>query len=256
MTDRDLEHILGGIRLRHAQRFDPVRLAYITSLATRLQSPLFKSNVHLAEKLHTNAARFNADFNVRKESANKVLAEIATHFSQYQDEASDYFEQAAFKQLDQLRARLVNGSPPTDGLSLLEQLNRAMQRHVTDEKNTPKEPSLDDVLNQQEHELMGDSNALDPSFSDAEKPPLELQSMVAFRESMKYFNIDNVIDRAINDHPANPGPHNPHMLAIKSLTQMRELSPQYLRRFAGYIETLLWLEKNTAKLTDTKKVIK
>jgi hypothetical protein len=79
-----------------------------------------------------------------------------------------------------------------------------------------------------------------------------MQSMKHFRQSMKHFNIDQVIARAINQGPENPGPLNPQMLAIKSLTQMRDLSPMYLRRFAAQIETLLWLEKNAAKLISTK----
>jgi len=71
--------------------------------------------------------------------------------------------------------------------------------------------------------------------------------MKQLRESMKHLNIDKIIARAINEGPENPGPLNPQMLAIKSLINMRDLSPSYLRRFASYIETLLWLEKNINK---------
>ena len=61
-----------------------------------------------------------------------------------------------------------------------------------------------------------------------------------------------LVERAIDDFPENAGPHNPHMLAITSLMNMRDLSPQYLRRFAGYIETVLWLEKNETILKRKK----
>ena len=80
---------------------------------------------------------------------------------------------------------------------------------------------------------------------------LELRSMKYFRESMKHFNVDKTIARAIIEEPQNPGPLNPHMIAIRGLTKMQELSPAYTRRFTGYIETLLWLEKNLNKLNGT-----
>ena len=47
--------------------------------------------------------------------------------------------------------------------------------------------------------------------------------------------------------PQNPGPLNPQMLAIKSLSTMRELSPDYLNRFVSYVDTLLWLERSEAQ---------
>jgi len=54
---------------------------------------------------------------------------------------------------------------------------------------------------------------------------------------------DKLVTRAIREGPKNAGPLNQQMLAIRSLTTMRKLSPQYLNRFISYIDTLFWLEQ-------------
>ena len=46
------------------------------------------------------------------------------------------------------------------------------------------------------------------------------------------------------------------MLAIKSLSTMRELSPDYLNRFVSYVDTLLWLERSEAALQPDKPASK
>jgi len=124
--------------------------------------------------------------------------------------------------------------------------------HVEENGLDIDEPeSLDELLFHQEQNARINTGSAQLPDNGTDKK-FELQSMKNFRESMKYFNIDKIISRAINDFPENAGPHNPHMLAIKSLMNMRDLSPQYLRRFASYIETILWLEKNSVKLNKKK----
>lgn len=253
MSEPVLEKILGDIPLSHAQRFDPVRFAYIRSLANRLEQPMFANNVALAAKLQTNVDLFLAEFISSRKRADGIVDEICLNFVEHKDRAVNYSDQGDFKQLDKLNVELQNKSSNLPNTSLLSQLNSVMSKQLDDIKREDKPLSFDDILQQQEQALTLDQESITEQSSQNTGESLELQSMAVFRESMKYFNIDKIIDRAINDCPANPGPHNPHMLAIKSLTHMRELSPQYLRRFASYIETLLWLEKNSTKLGDIKK---
>ena len=257
MSDTILQQLLGDIEISQAQGFSPVRFAYIQSLAQRLERPVYQTNTALADNLKAKAHSFQADFKAASAIATKTLKEITATFPQHQAQASRLYAQGGFQQLERLSKKLAQADAlKPENEPSLSCLNQAMERTGGKAKAAEKSPSFDDILSQQEHEITGHLEQKNDSDSLSETRPLELQSMAVFRESMKYFNIDKVIDRAINDHPANPGPHNPHMLAIKSLTQMRDLSPQYCRRFAGYIETLLWLEKNASKLSDTKKVIK
>jgi hypothetical protein len=44
--------------------------------------------------------------------------------------------------------------------------------------------------------------------------------------------------------PENAGPLNSQHLVHRSLLLMRELSPEYLERFVGYIDALQWLEQS------------
>jgi hypothetical protein len=48
--------------------------------------------------------------------------------------------------------------------------------------------------------------------------------------------------------PANAGPLNSHALVLQTLSLMRDLSPDYLRRFVAGVEALQWLERASEQL--------
>ena len=73
----------------------------------------------------------------------------------------------------------------------------------------------------------------------------ELTSVRLFRESLVKLSSDKLVSRIIKEAPENPGPLNPQMLVIRSLSTMRDLSPDYLNRFVAYVDTLQWLEQAT-----------
>jgi len=80
-------------------------------------------------------------------------------------------------------------------------------------------------------------------FTDTHRP--ELTSVRLFRESLVKLSSDKLVSRIIKEAPENPGPLNPQMLVIRSLSTMRDLSPDYLNRFVAYVDTLQWLEQAT-----------
>ncbi|QJW85699.1 DUF2894 domain-containing protein [Ramlibacter terrae] len=51
------------------------------------------------------------------------------------------------------------------------------------------------------------------------------------------------VAEAVARRPAQAGPLNSHVLVLQTLGMMRELSPDYLRRFIEHVETLQWLEQ-------------
>jgi hypothetical protein len=69
-----------------------------------------------------------------------------------------------------------------------------------------------------------------------------MKSVQRFRETWSRISAVDQVDKAIVRGPENAGPLNSHMLVLRSLGLMREISPDYLRRFLGQVETLLWLE--------------
>jgi hypothetical protein len=55
--------------------------------------------------------------------------------------------------------------------------------------------------------------------------------------------VDRQASQAIARGPANAGPLNSHMLVLRSLLSMRDLSADYLCCFVSYADTLLRLEQ-------------
>lgn len=65
-----------------------------------------------------------------------------------------------------------------------------------------------------------------------------------FRQTLSKLRVQKQVAQAIAQGPQNAGPINSHMLVLRSLGLMRELSPDYLNRFMAYVETLLCLEES------------
>lgn len=246
---------LSEIKASAEKNFDPVRLAYFDSLAQRLREPRHAENHVLIERAYTSVRQYRDDYVAERDMAIETLSWFkATHPNEL-PQADAFFNAAAFKKLATLRARLESRSNiQTTQAGLKELVNGInQQRLATDQGNVSH--SFDDVLRSQETQVLQEADlGVDKpeSRKDGRGEQLELQSMKVFRESLKYVDIDQLISRAINECPQNPGPHNPQMLAVTALMQMRDLSPQYLRRFAAYIESMLWVEKNAAKLSAKK----
>ncbi|WP_291916380.1 DUF2894 domain-containing protein [Limnohabitans sp.] len=77
--------------------------------------------------------------------------------------------------------------------------------------------------------------------------------IVAFRQQLGKISVQKQVTQAIAQAPQNAGPINSHMLVLRSLGLMRDLSPDYLNRFMGYVDTLLFLDApQTVKATPKK----
>jgi hypothetical protein len=91
---------------------------------------------------------------------------------------------------------------------------------------------------------------LDPSdHGRMDKPHI-----VAFRQQLGKIGVQKQVTQAIAQAPQNAGPINSHMLVLRSLGLMRDLSPDYLNRFMGYVDTLLFLEDAGQSKAVAKKV--
>lgn len=70
----------------------------------------------------------------------------------------------------------------------------------------------------------------------------ELRSLRVFRTSWSRIAAVDRVEAAVTRGPENAGPLNSHSLVLRSLALMRDVSPDYLRRFLSQMETLVWLE--------------
>ena len=74
-------------------------------------------------------------------------------------------------------------------------------------------------------------------------PGRELRSAQAFRDTWSRICAEDEMTQAVEQGPENAGPLNSHRLVLRTLALMRDLSPDYLRRFLSHADTLLWLDQ-------------
>jgi hypothetical protein len=74
----------------------------------------------------------------------------------------------------------------------------------------------------------------------------ELKSLSYFKSTWSRLSADRRLNQSLAKMPENAGPLNSHHLVHRSLTLMRDLSPDYLDRFMSYVDTLLWIEQATS----------
>lgn len=63
------------------------------------------------------------------------------------------------------------------------------------------------------------------------------------RETWERLGAEETVVQATHRASENAGPLNAHMLVLRTLGLVRELSPHTLRRCLSHTETLLWLEQ-------------
>lgn len=82
---------------------------------------------------------------------------------------------------------------------------------------------------------------------------LESPCIQQFKKQLSQISVQKQVTQAIAQAPQNAGPINSHMLVLRSLGLMRDISPDYLHRFMAHVDTLLCLdETGKAKLTPKK----
>ncbi|KGS80148.1 hypothetical protein X976_4945 [Burkholderia pseudomallei MSHR7500] len=64
-----------------------------------------------------------------------------------------------------------------------------------------------------------------------------------FRETWSKLSADSQLRASLEQVPKNAGPLNSSSLVHRSLSLMRELSPEYLRQFLSYVDALSWLQQ-------------
>jgi hypothetical protein len=104
--------------------------------------------------------------------------------------------------------------------------------------NHAKPSPLADLL-QDMHRPQHTDAAVSAGAWRAENPRIQ-----QFRKQLNQISVQKQVKRAIAQAPVNAGPINSHMLVLRSLSWMRDISPDYLNRFMGYVDTLLALDES------------
>lgn len=203
---------LERLKAEGAEHFDPVQFCYLASLTRRLQDRP-RISERTADRLSRTLDEFEARFAEARSNTREVLADAP-------DEPGDDVDSTVAP---------VSTSPLAALLLALRE---------TDEAVSPGADGMpsDVTLQVPVAAISGPPPALDP-------PRRELKALSELRAMQARQALDQLIDEAIARTPADAGPMNPHRLVTRAIKQMRALSPAYAHHFAGYIDTLLWLER-------------
>jgi hypothetical protein len=82
-----------------------------------------------------------------------------------------------------------------------------------------------------------------PAPSSASSASTELKSIRYFKSTWSKLSADRRLTQSRAKVPENAGPLNSHHLVHRSLTLMRDLSPEYLNRFMSYVDALSWVDQ-------------
>lgn len=245
----DTALIIDTLLMQGADRFDPVRFRYIQTLSRKIH-PLKDPVKSVLEKKLTQALN---DYQCRFELASAAAASLAERIALQNPDAAEkaqrLFAELDFNGVTRLDAGLKKAR---QGESLAE-LTLSMQRDELEDAEdgwgdenacSCEAPSFEALLRKQEKEALRLYSQASSSRENASQRQLgELKSMRFFRSAWAKLSAEKRVAQAIDKPPENAGPLNSHVLVIRSLATMRDISPDYLNRFVSYIDTLLWLDQ-------------
>lgn len=216
-SSADFNALIASLRAAGANRFDPVRWHYVEALATRAAAHQGSAKCVLDAKLAQALAALKERFDLAQCDAREA---VARSVQQYPHAASDLQQLYAAGDFNGVR-RLIDSLQAREQCASLGALVRQLEQSP--------EPSNPEKAN-----VRSGGNA---------GPRSELKAIRHFRNTWAKLSVDKQVARALEHAPKNAGPINSHMLVLRSLTLMRDISPDYLNRFMSYADTLLALDQ-------------
>jgi hypothetical protein len=206
----ELQEAIEQLRHAGAARLEPVRFAYLQALSRRMAG----HEGQVQHLLRTKLAASLADCRERL-AATVVPAQDASSPRQRTPAAAATRPGAATTTAE---AATHAGAASTPLAQLTARLN---------------------AVSAERHDGMAD---------DEPRQPDELPSARRFRQAWNTAHTLEQVQQALARKPAQAGPLNSHALVVESLALMRCASPEYLRRFLQYAESLQWLEQARAQV--------
>ena len=219
-----LQQDLVSLRETNADRFDPARFRFIESLLERAATKRGPVQSILENKISAALTSYKADQHA-----------AAAQLESLTEQATGYCAQSSLAMLVGLRELLDQKQVPVDSAT------SALERTLNEQENL----SLAGAM------FIADmSTEQDCGVVTGEQRPLKASREMQI--SQQRHSIVKRVELAIQQGPESPGPLNPQMLAIKALTSMRDLSPQYLSRYINYLDALFWLERAAERTAPAK----
>jgi hypothetical protein len=171
-------------------------------------------------------------------------------------DGADRHDPARFHYLEVL-ARRLSGQPPAVRQVLAVRLHAAVAdfaerarscSDVVQQVVRPDTPAASSPLVQLNRDLSTRVQAeADRARTNDGASLSGMKSVREFSEVWSKISAQRQVAQALDRGPTNAGPLNSHRLMLRSLSLMQSLSPDYLRRFLSQVDSLLWLEQESAK---------
>jgi hypothetical protein len=209
----DHDAAIARLRQQGADRLDPAGLHFIEALARRCR----REPEAIRRRLDDKLAQALTACERRLDRARNDAARLLTHASErFPDAAGALQDLLAAGDVAQLRRQVAR----------LERYAQRSPLAELDRRLTP--PASPDEA--------------DPAAGAADARR-ELKSVRLSRNLWSKLSADRRVEQALDQAPERAGPINSHMLILRCLALMREISPDYLNRFVAHADTLLWLEQ-------------
>ena len=215
-----VDALLGSMRDQGGEQFDAAGWHYLDRLA-RHAGMHDKSVRRLLEgKLERALAAFGERFREARAAAAELVANTCEEHPEATVQLQRLFASGDFKGLRRLCAT-VEAQDQCAGLAaLVTQLKPAFEGNPG---HAPKQHAT--------------SRA-----TAGGTPPLELKTVRESRATWARLSVGRQVSLAMKQAPLNAGPINSHMLVLRSLTMMQEISPDYLNCLVSYVDTLRALD--------------
>lgn len=168
-------------------------------------------------------------------------------------EGADRHDPVGYRYLETMAARLLT-QPPAVQEVLARRLQQAIAVYADKARAASAQvagdfkPQTPSPLAQLNSELAARAQAeADRVRMEGGISASEMKSVRQFSEVWSRISAEQQVEKALDRGPENAGPLNPHKLMLRSLSLMRSLSPDYLRRFLSQMDSLVWLEQANAR---------
>ncbi|HCV13523.1 MAG TPA: DUF2894 domain-containing protein [Candidatus Accumulibacter sp.] len=220
-VNRDGE--LAALRAAGAERSDPVGLRFIEALARRARQHDGAVRRILDGRLSEALAACRRRLERTRDEARQTIARTTGRHPGAAEELQRLFAAGDFAGLGRFVARLESDRRRSS-LAELARCGGRVSPEEADGGPTPERGS-----------------------------GCELRSLRHFRNSWAQRSADKQVSQAIERAPENAGPLNSHMLVLRTLASIRDLSPDYLNRLVSHVDTLLRLEQAGRKSRSTAR---
>lgn len=220
---------LEALRASGAQRMDPVRFRYLEAMERRCAAqPGAALQERLARQLAESVAAYRAQWDAERAELERLVPGVLQRHPQAEPALRRLHAESDLRALRRLAARLDAEQQRRNG-PLAELLRRLDGQGEPDASNAPVTRTQARV-----------PNASAPPAATA--PMADLKTVQRFRETWARLRVDEQLARSQQQAPDNPGPLNSHLLVLRALRSLQDLSPAYLSRFVAQAEALMWLD--------------